>query len=145
MAADCLICRQVGGDLVGGLLIDEPLVAGFHLPPLEEYPRQLLGHVMVVPRRHAPGWADLADEEAAATGVAITQLARALRATLDLERVYSAAIGHRVPHLHVHVVPRYQGTPAELGWMESREWEGAPHGATEEIVELVGRLRDTLA
>ena len=100
---------------------------------------------MVVPRRHAPGWADLTDGEAAATGVVITRLARALQGTIDLERVYTAVIGHRVSHLHVHVVPRYTGTPSELDWMESREWDGAPQGGAGEIGELVGRLRTALA
>ena len=76
--------------------------------------------------------------------MAIAQLARSLHGTLDIERVYTAVIGHHVPHLHVHVLPRYVGTPPELGWMESREWEGAPRGGAPEIAELVGRLRDTL-
>ena len=146
MAADCLVCREVAGEveLPGGPLIADDLVLGFHLPPLEEFPRQLLGHLMVVPTRHAPGWADLTDAEAAATGVAIAQLARSLHGTLDIERVYTAVIGHNVPHLHVHVLPRYVGTPPEVGWMQSREWEGAPRGGAPEIAELVGRLRDTL-
>ncbi len=147
MSADCLVCREIRGEveLPGGPLIEDELVVGFHLPPIEQYPRQLLGHLMVVPRRHAPGWADLTDAEAAATGVAITRVSRALHGTIDLERVYSAVIGHQVPHLHVHVFPRYAGTPAEVGWMESGEWEGAPHGGAGEIDELVGRLRAALA
>jgi histidine triad (HIT) family protein len=145
--ADCLICRELSGrvELPGGPLIDEELVFGFHLPPITDYPRQLLGQLMVVPRRHAPGWADLTDAEAAATGTAIARLARALRATVDPERIYSAVIGHHVAHLHVHVFPRYPGTPADVGWMESREWEGAPHGEAEEIAQLVGQLRAALA
>jgi histidine triad (HIT) family protein len=144
---DCLVCREVAGDveLAGGPLIDDELVFGFHLPPMEENPRPYLGHLLVVPRRHAAGWADVTDAEAAAVGVAITRLARALRATIDLERVYTAVIGHGVPHLHVHVFPRYAGTPAGVGWMQSDEWEGAPHGAGEEIAELTGRLRAALA
>ncbi len=147
VSADCLVCREVSGEapLPGGPLLDEKLVLGFHIPPIDDNPRPYLGHLMVVTRRHAPGWADLTDAEAAAVGVAVTRLARALRATIDLERVYSAVIGHGVPHLHVHVFPRYAGTPAEVGWMQVDEWDGAPDGEEAEIAELVSRLRNALA
>jgi histidine triad (HIT) family protein len=145
--SDCLVCRELAGEvtLPGGPLIDEELLLGFHVPPQESYERPVLGQLMVVPRRHARGWADLTDAEAAAVGVATTRLARALQATLDPERIYSAVIGHHVPHLHVHVFPRYRGAPAEIAWTELHEWEGTPHGGAEEIAELVGRLRGAVA
>jgi histidine triad (HIT) family protein len=144
-APDCLVCRQVAGDVTGGLLIDAPLVAGFHASVIPENPSPLLGHLFVSPRRHAAGLEDLDAREAAAVGVAASRLARALRETLDLERVYSAAIGHHVPHLHVHLVPRYAGTPPDVEWTRLDEWKGAPHGDETSIAELAGRLRAALA
>src|SRR3954447_2240271 len=104
--ADCLVCRQVGGGATGGLLIDAPLIAAFHVEPTAERPPPLLGHVLVSPRRHVPGLEDLDSREAAAIGVAMARLARALRESADAERVYSAVVGHHVPHLHVHLYPR---------------------------------------
>jgi histidine triad (HIT) family protein len=144
-APDCLVCRQVAGDVTGGVLIDAPLVVGFHASVIPENPRPLLGYLFVSPRRHAAGLEDLDAREAAAVGVAASRLARALRGTLDLERVYSAVIGHHIAHLHVHLVPRYAGTPADLPWTEVGEWEGAPRGGGEEIEALADRLRTALA
>jgi diadenosine tetraphosphate (Ap4A) HIT family hydrolase len=144
---DCLICREQRGDveLPGGPLWDGKHVVGFHVPPIEENPRPYLGHLLLTPRRHVPGLEDLSDEEAATLGIAMARLARAMRKTLDLERVYSAVIGHGVPHLHVHLVPRYGGTPAEVTWVAVDEWEGSPHGDAPEIAELVNRLREKIS
>jgi diadenosine tetraphosphate (Ap4A) HIT family hydrolase len=144
-APDCLICRQVAGEVDGGLLIDAPLVTGFHASVIPQNPRPLLGHLFVSPRRHAAGFEDLEAREAAAVGVAVSRLARALRDTLDLERVYTASIGHAYAHMHVHLLPRYAGTPPDVPWVELDEWEGAPHGGEDAIAELAGRLRAVLA
>jgi diadenosine tetraphosphate (Ap4A) HIT family hydrolase len=143
MPETCLLCRQIRGDedIPGGFLWTDERALAFHLPPIDRNPEPHLGHVMVTTARHAAGFEVLSDEEAAAVGVAITRVARALRETLDLERIYSMVIGHGVPHLHVHVFPRYRGTPPEVKWLEVDEWEGAPHGGAAEIAELAARLR----
>jgi diadenosine tetraphosphate (Ap4A) HIT family hydrolase len=131
---DCLVCREHRGEveLPGGALYEDDLVHGMHVPPLEENPRPYLGHLMVTPKRHTPGLGDLTDEEARAVGLLVARLSRALRAE-GAEHVYSAVIGHGVAHLHVHLLPRYPGTP--------EEWPDAPHGGAEAIAALVARLR----
>jgi histidine triad (HIT) family protein len=145
--SDCLVCRELTGayPVPGGLLVADELAAAFHRPPLADDPEPLLGHLLVVPRRHAPGWADLDDAEAAAVGVATARAARALVRVVDPERVYSAVIGHGVPHLHVHLFPRYRGTPADVGWMAVDEWDGAPRGSAADIERVAERLRSALA
>jgi diadenosine tetraphosphate (Ap4A) HIT family hydrolase len=47
-----------------------------------------------------------------------------------------------VPHLHVHLVPRYPGTPREY-WspLTLDEWPDAEHGGPDEIANRVARLR----
>jgi diadenosine tetraphosphate (Ap4A) HIT family hydrolase len=142
---DCLVCRQVAGEVTGGLLIDAPLVVGFHASVIQQNPQPSLGHLFVCPRRHAAAFEDLDAREAAAVGVAVSRLARALRQTLDLEWIYTASIGHHIPHLHVHLLPRYAGTPVDVAWTEIDQWEGAPHGDEEAIAALAERLRAALA
>ena len=58
------------------------------------------------------------------------------------EHVYSAVIGHAVPHLHVHLLPRYPGTPREFWWQRLDEWPDAERGDIARIADLVDRLRD---
>jgi diadenosine tetraphosphate (Ap4A) HIT family hydrolase len=92
-------------------------------------------------RRHVARFGELTDDESAAVGRAAARLARALTEAGGAEWVYSAVIGSGVPHFHLHLFPRYPGTPREVAWYEVDEWEGAPHGGAEEIAVLVGHLR----
>ena len=50
-------------------------------------------------------------------------------------------IGTRTPHFHLHLLPRYPGTPREIAWHELDESEGGAHGGAEEIADLVERLK----
>jgi histidine triad (HIT) family protein len=45
------------------------------------------------------------------------------------------------PYFHQHLVSRYPGTPADVRWHESDEWDGALHGNDDAIAELATRLR----
>jgi histidine triad (HIT) family protein len=104
-----------------------------------------LGHLFVEPRRHAPGLADLTDAEAQAMGLWCTRASRALRDVAGAEHVYAAVIGDGVPHVHVHLVPRYPGTPREYWWTRLDEWPQARRGSDAEIGALAEALRRYLA
>jgi diadenosine tetraphosphate (Ap4A) HIT family hydrolase len=59
--------------------------------------------------------------------------------------IYSFVMGDHVPHLHVHLVPRYPGTPREYWGVRVSEWPNAPRGGVGEIDAVCGRLREALA
>jgi histidine triad (HIT) family protein len=100
-----------------------------------------LGHLLVEPRRHAPGLADLSNAEAQRVGLWCTRAASALREAGGAEHVYAAVIGDNVPHLHIHLLPRYPGTPRDYWWQRVDEWPDAPRGGEDEAAALVERLR----
>jgi histidine triad (HIT) family protein len=142
--AGCLVCREQRGEVEvpGGFLWDDDLVVAFHVPPLDDdRGKPYLGHLLVTTRRHVDHFGDLSDEEAERVGRIASRLARALREQHDATRVYSAVIGPRLPHFHLHLLPRYPETPPELRWIEVDEWEGARRGGRDEIAALVERLR----
>jgi len=142
---ECLVCRELRGEVAtpGGFLWQDRSVVAFHLPPLEDRgnPRPYLGHLLVVTRRHVARLGDLTDDESSAVGRAAAQLAKALTDAGGAEWVYSAVIGTGVPHFHLHLIPRYPGTPREVVWHEVSQWEGAPRGGAKDIVEFADRLR----
>jgi histidine triad (HIT) family protein len=74
-----------------------------------------LGRLFVEPRRHAPGLADLTDAEARSVGWWSARASRALREVAGADHIYAAVIGDAVPHLHVHLLPRFPGTRASIG------------------------------
>jgi histidine triad (HIT) family protein len=104
-----------------------------------------LGRLFVEPRRHAPGLADLTDAEARSVGLWSARASRALREVAGAVHVYSAVIGDAVPHLHVHLLPRFPGTPPEYWWTRVDEWPHAQRGGIAEIAALVTELRSYLA
>ena len=115
VAIDCFICDKhaLGDDVPGGVVYDDGLVYAGHTHPLDSDDAPL-GYLMVEPRRHATRLGDLTDEEAARIGIVANRLSRALREVAGAEHVYSFVFGDRVPHLHLHLAPRYPGTPPEL-------------------------------
>lgn len=141
----CDVCREVSGQigLPGGFLWNHELVVAFHVPPLLE-PEPQLGHMLIAPRRHADTWADLSTEEASEIGVAASTLGHAIREATGAERLYSAVIGHHSAHFHLHLFPRYPGTPSELSWTQCDEWAGSPRGGAPEIATFVDQLRSLL-
>ena len=143
---DCLVCQELAGevDLPGGLIAEDELAAAFHIPPREGQATHYLGHMLVVPRRHVDHLADLTADEAAAVMSLAHRLSRALRSARSPERIHLAVVGLGVAHFHLHVFPRYPGTPAEVDWQSAGEWEGAPHGDATAIAALVNELRAAL-
>ena len=58
--------------------------------------------------------------------------------------MYLFVLGAHVPHLHVWLAPRYEGTPREFWGMRLAEWPGAPKGGRAEIAALCERVRSHL-
>jgi diadenosine tetraphosphate (Ap4A) HIT family hydrolase len=145
MHKDCFVCRKHRGQeaVPGGPIYEDDLLYASHkaAPPGE---RTYLGWCFVEPRRHAPGLADLTDQEAQAIGWLVTRLSRALKAELGAEHVYAFVLGDHVPHLHVHLIARHPGAPEEYWGVRVDEWPKAPQGDGAEIAVLVARLRTKL-
>lgn len=142
--ADCLVCRKQRGETppVGGVIYEDELVFASHAQLRAGKTEYYLGHLMLETRRHVAGLADLTDEEAQAVGLWSARLAAVLKATESVEHVYSFVFGHHVPHLHIHLVPRYPGAPREYWGVNTDDWPDAPHGGDADVETLNQRVRD---
>jgi histidine triad (HIT) family protein len=58
--------------------------------------------------------------------------------------VYAAVFGDGVPHLHVHLLPRFPGTPREYWGTHVNKWPEDRRGSAAEIGVLVEELRGYL-
>lgn len=73
------------------------------------------GHMLVVPRAHAPYLADLDPEDGAAVFRAGQLAAAAVRASslrcegVNLSLADGEAAGQEIFHVHLHVIPRHEG------------------------------------
>lgn len=105
--ADCLFCRISSGAQATELVHESPAAVAF----LDVFPAAR-GHVLVVPRLHAPTLLDLPDEAVGGLFQAVKtvqgKVARALApVAFHVGWNHGSGAGQHVFHLHVHVLPRY--------------------------------------
>lgn len=146
MSDPCLVCDEVAGSqpVPGGFLQESERLVVFHCPVIGPATDVFLGYLFVCPKRHAAGFADLTTDEAADVGRAMARWSKALELA-GAEHVYVLRIGHGWPHLHVQLIPRWPGTPADVPWTEVDEWPGARRGDTAAAAAFVDELRHTAA
>ena len=76
------------------------------------------GHALLVPRRHVAGWFDASQEEQHALVAALEAAKREIEKEhrpdgYNIGVNIGEAAGQTVDHLHVHLIPRYQGDIAD--------------------------------
>lgn len=145
-ATGCFICRKHQGDVEvpGGAIYEDDLLYAGHAQIRDGQMTAYLGYLMIEPKRHVASLAELDDGEAKALGLLASRLSRALKASEGAEHVYAFALGDHVPHLHLHLVPRYPGAPREYWGVRVDEWPEAPRGGPGEMATVCERLRDYL-
>ncbi len=112
---ECLFCRLVRGDLPAYVVLQDDRTVAF----LDTSPAAR-GHTLVVPRTHVEQLWDTDAESAAAVMQTAQRVAALLRDRLapdglTMRQNNGAASGQRVPHLHLHLVPRWLGD-GTVGW-----------------------------
>jgi histidine triad (HIT) family protein len=135
----CVFCEIVAGRADASRVVyrDDTVVAF-----LDRSPRNP-GHVLVVPMQHADGILDVPPATAARMIEVAQRIAQAIkRADLKAEGITlqsntGAAAGQAVFHLHLHVIPRFEGEPPNLG--EKRVTPAA------ELDAVAEKLRKALA
>lgn len=106
---DCIFCRIISKEIPAYLIHeDEKTVAFLDITP------RAPGHAVVIPKRHSPNIVDLPTEEVAPLFAAVKKVAERLTQVLHPDGFtigvnQGAVSGQTVPHIHVHVMPRYEG------------------------------------
>jgi histidine triad (HIT) family protein len=103
----CIFCRIVAGEVPAEVVARGPEWTAFlDVQPLAD------GHVLVVPRAHVACVEDLPAADAGALFRAVTHLAGPVRVGLGAAGTTiginnGEATGQTIPHVHVHIVPRW--------------------------------------
>jgi len=122
----------------------ERWIVRHHMPPAP-----LAGWLQFISRRHVQGAAHFDDGEAAEFGLALREVSGALERASAALRVYAIAFGEGSPHLHVHLVPRYDDLPETASWKVA-DWYRAVEGGelapatAHEVERMVRRVRAEL-
>jgi hypothetical protein len=96
------------------------------------------------------GPADFHDAEADEFGRALRTVSRAIREVTGCDRVYAIAFGQGAPHLHMHLIPRFDAVEATRAW-QIADWyravERGEHAPADPaaVADFVGSMRHILA
>ena len=102
----CPFCAIVAGTGAAAVVQADDLTLAF----LDQGPLAH-GHVLVIPKQHTPTLLDLPDDLSGPFFLRVKRVAAAVERALQADGVFVASnvrISQSVPHLHVHVVPRWR-------------------------------------
>lgn len=135
-SGDCDFCAIVAGSVPASIVYDDAdLLAFMDIGPVTP------GHLLVIPKRHAPYLADLDEATGARIFTVAMRLARALRASglrcegINLFLADGEAAFQEVFHTHLHVFPRFAGDSFRI----DADWSNTPSRA--ELDEIAAQVR----
>jgi histidine triad (HIT) family protein len=114
--SNCVFCRIVAKEIPATVVHeDEHTLAFMDIGQVNP------GHVLVAVKKHAEDIFALDEAQAAAVFRSAAKVARAIRGAfepqgLSVYQANGAAAGQTVLHLHIHLVPRYEGDGMALTW-----------------------------
>jgi len=109
MIRDCQFCKLVEKEgVVSSVYEDEKVLAFLDVKPVNE------GHTLVIPKTHYENIYDIPEDEIAYLYKIVKKVAIAIKKGVNAEGISltqhnERAALQRVFHLHVHVIPRYEG------------------------------------
>ena len=136
MADQCVFCAIVAGEAESSIVYDtEDVLVFLDIRPVNP------GHLLVIPKRHAPDLADLDEATGAHMFMVAMRLAAALRTSglrcegVNLFLADGEAAFQEVFHAHLHVFPRFSGDSFRI----DADWSVVPE--RDELDAIAARVR----
>ena len=104
-------------------------------------PAPLVGWLMFYSQRHVQGPAHFNADEAANFGLAVGHIEKKQLELTGCLRMYTVAFGESVPHLHAHLIPRYEGSAPNAVDDEDKPFEGYAFGIADLARDVMGQAR----
>jgi len=136
---ECIFCKIIAGEIPAVKVLDEDLVLAFmDINPSSQ------GHMLVVPKKHTENIFEISEGDLAAVTSAVKRCAKAAKVALKAEGVTILQLNGKasdqiVPHLHVHIMPRWENDGLSVS-----TWEMKP-GDMEEIQEIALKVKEYLS
>ena len=72
---------------------------------------EIPGYIRVITNKHIKEFSELSDEESTELMLAVKKIEKKMIEFLKPDKINIAALGNMVPHLHIHIIPRYINDP----------------------------------
>ena len=132
---DCIFCKIIAGEIPAvRILDDEKVIAFMDINPASR------GHMLVVPKNHAENIFEISEADLSSVMGAVKRCAGAVKEALGAEGVTVLQLNGKasdqlVPHLHVHIMPRW-----ENDGMTVSQWEMGK-GDMEELENMARKIK----
>jgi len=136
--SDCIFCKIVAGDLpCTRVYEDDDVLAFMDIGPI------IKGHTLVIPKAHVDPLTNVPDELLSRLILVVRRIAGALMKGLDADGINvtqanGAVAGQVVPHLHFHVIPRFENDKHH--W----NWNAKSYDSTHEMEDVAAQIRSGL-
>lgn len=134
---NCIFCKIANGDIPSATVYeDEDFRVILDLGPATK------GHALILPKNH---FKDICEADAETAGKLFplaAKIGNAMKQTLgasgfNIVQNNGTSAGQTVFHLHIHVIPRYEGGPSMVTW-ESKASE------PDELAQIAETLKEAL-
>lgn len=138
MKTDCVFCRIAAGELPAAKVYeDSDTLAFMDIGPV------IKGHTLVIPKRHYNPITGTPVNVLAQLIAVVQKIAKAhvegLGADgLNITQANGTVAGQIVPHIHFHVIPRFQDDKHSWNWTPRK------YDNENEMHEFAGRIRNAL-
>ena len=134
---ECIFCDILDGKRDGHILYEDEA----HVSFLDRFPIDT-GHSLVIPRAHHERITDMEPEDVGRLFTLVPRIASAVVGAMSadafsLGQNNGRAARQVVPHVHVHIIPRYNG--------KKTEWMTRQSPTEEELADIAGRVRSRLS
>jgi len=72
---------------------------------------EIPGYIRIITNKHIKEFSDLNDDEAVKLTLAVKKIEKKMIEFLNPDKINIASLGNMVPHLHIHIIPRYKNDP----------------------------------
>jgi len=139
MSGECVFCRIIRGEVPSHKVYEDDKSLAF----LDIHP-SAPGHTLIIPKAHIARVEDLPEEDAAALFGALHRIVGSIQeaigapaSTIGINNGRES--GQEVPHVHIHVIPRYRGDRGGIIQGIARS-HGRPSG--DEMLCIAQRIRE---
>lgn len=135
---DCIFCKIIAGEIPATKVFeDEDILVFMDIGPI------IKGHALVIPKQHYDPVTNTPDGIVAKLHLTAKRIAQAQMNGFGADGVNivqnnGTAAGQEVPHIHVHVIPRFSDDGHH--W----NWNAKTYDDVGEMEKLAGKLREQL-
>lgn len=113
---NCIFCRIIQKDIPNAIIYENEKFLAF----MDKYPINL-GHTLIVPKQHYNNILEMPIEIVGEMYSLVPQLAKAITSVINsdgfnINQNNGKSANQIVPHVHVHIVPRYSAEKIKGQW-----------------------------